>query len=380
MRSTCEPLYGSCVQSFPSKDRTRYKQIITAPKDACGKDRFLAAASSSVDGFICLFVRLPVRLSVFLCFFVWSFCRVRNICFIHCINIVHDVAMCRDPFPGKKSQRSRSYWSFEMKVTSFIRDFLQCPLRGSILIWLNHFIYGIYTTHEGMVCRALFSGWKVKGQAGTRRSKFYRVRFIAPSLFHLHFVWDTHTTHGVKMCRAPFPPQRVKGQGHTGHLKFLTWPLRGFLLLWPNHFIYGIHTTHEEAMCHAPFSRRKVNGQGHMGGFKFWPCPHRGFFLIWWNDFICGIHTIHEGTMCCSPFSGRKVKVQNYTSHLIFSCPLRGVLLIWPNHFIYVLHLTHEGWCVAHFFCHFCSLTPCLSDCPLADEGCRSYKIFRSIC
>ena len=108
--------------------------------------------------------------------------------------------------------------------------FLSCPLRGLLFIWLNHCICVIHTTHEGL-------------------------------------------------CRAPFSGRKVKGQGHRRRLKFWLSPLRGSLFIWPNHFIGDIHTTHERAMCRAPFSEGKVNGQGH-NAFEFWHCP-----LCWFPQF-----------------------------------------------------------------------------------------------
>ena len=173
--------------------------------------------------------------------------------------------MCRDPFPGQKVKVAPVIWKESQS------DFLPCSPHDSILIWLNHIISGIHTTHEVTRCRAPFSRSKVKG----RSNFFYHVLSVAPSLFHRFSSYDIHTTHEVTMCRAQFPGRNVKGQGHTDDLKC---SLHGFLLIWPNHVICVIHTTYEEAMCRAPFSGWKVKGQGHTGHFKCYLIDmyHRG--------------------------------------------------------------------------------------------------------
>ena len=60
--------------------------------------------------------------------------------------------------------------------------FLLYPFCGFVLFRPNHFVCGLHTTHEGAMCRAPFSRWKVKGQGQTRRSNFYLVRCMGSSL------------------------------------------------------------------------------------------------------------------------------------------------------------------------------------------------------
>ena len=121
-----------------------------------------------------------------------------------------------------------------------------------------------------------------------------------------YFVCVIHITHEGAMCHAPFSGWKVKGQGHMVSVNF--WPclLRGFIPVWLNHFVHDIHTTHEGLMCRDPFSGWKVKGKGHMDHFKLWPCLLCGFVPIWLNHFICGIHTKHEGGDVSSTISRMK--------------------------------------------------------------------------
>ena len=68
------------------------------------------------------------------------------------------------------------------------------------------------------------------------------------------------------MCRAPFSGQKVKGQGHKGRSKFWLRQLRHFVPIRPIPIISGTNTTHDWTMCRAPFSGQKVKGQGHQCG------------------------------------------------------------------------------------------------------------------
>ena len=125
-----------------------------------------------------------------------------------------------------RDQRSRSHRSFEVFVVSTPR--FPPYLTGSLHIW--HI-----TTHEGKMCHAPFSGWKVKGQGHMDVSKFLPCPLCSSvPISPIHFIWETHTTHEVVMCRAPFPGQNVIVQGHAGHLKFLLSPPCVFLLIWPD--------------------------------------------------------------------------------------------------------------------------------------------------
>ena len=116
--------------------------------------------------------------------FLWCPLRgsipIRQTCFILCTNIVHDVTMCRDSFPGQKVQglghighlKWRSHGSFEVFVMS--------------ALWFSP-----YLTESLHMCYAC-------------------------------------NTWGVMYC-APFSGRKVKGQGHMGHFKFWPCPLHGSL-------------------------------------------------------------------------------------------------------------------------------------------------------
>ena len=62
-------------------------------------------------------------------------------------------------FPGQKVKVTPVIWKESQS------DFLPCSPHDSILIWLNHFICGIHTTHEVTRSRAPFSRSKVKGRS-----------------------------------------------------------------------------------------------------------------------------------------------------------------------------------------------------------------------
>ena len=83
--------------------------------------------------------------------------------------------------------------------------FWRCPLCGFIPIWLNHFIYGIHMTHEGMMWS--FSGSKVKGQGHTGCSIFFNlVCSMACSLFDQITSHEPYIQHmvGAGMLRTIF--------------------------------------------------------------------------------------------------------------------------------------------------------------------------------
>ena len=85
-----------------------------------------------------------------------------------------------------KEQRSRSYESFEL-----------CYVCGFLLIWPNNFIYGLHTTHEGPMCRAPFSGRKVKGQGHMDLSIFLPCPLCSSiPISPIQLIWYTHNPWG----------------------------------------------------------------------------------------------------------------------------------------------------------------------------------------
>ena len=170
---------------------------------------FVAGVSSSIDGFVCLFVCVSVTSFYYVTIagsswhlyqtsILWNACctynfkskcpglrghakllscplrrsmPIQRICFILGINIVHDRVMCRDPFPGQnvKGQVHTGHLKWR---SHRLFDIFAVSARGSAPIWLNHFICSIQTTPEKTMCRALFSGWQVNGQSHTGRSNF----------------------------------------------------------------------------------------------------------------------------------------------------------------------------------------------------------------
>ena len=86
-----------------------------------------------------------------------------------------------------------------------------CLLCGFLLIWPNHIICGIQTTHEGAMCLALFSVWK--GQRSRWHGVFQVLTLSAPWLppyltQSLH-IWHTYNTWGGDVLSTIF---RTTGQ------------------------------------------------------------------------------------------------------------------------------------------------------------------------
>ena len=187
--------------------------------------------------------------------------------------------MCRAPFPGQKVQGHTGHLKFS-----------SCLLHGFLLIWPNHFICGIHTTHE-------------------------------------------RATH-----HASFSVRKVNGQGHMGLFKFWPCPLCGFVPIWLNH-LYVAYIQHIRGWCVAPHfqdQRSKVKVTqvtSHLG--PVCSVALSLFGLITSNTWGDGVHTIfrmkgqksrshgsfqvlalstsyvayiHEGAMWRTPFSGWKVK------------------------------------------------------------------------
>ena len=146
---------------------------------------------------------------------------------------------------------------------------------------------------------------------------------------------------------------RSKGQCHTGHLIFLSCPLHGFRLIWPNHFICVIHsyTTHNEAMCRAPFLWQKIKGQGHMGRFKFVPVRSVASSLIdWTTSYVAYIQRMRR--RCVVPHLHDKRSKVKVTWVVSISGPVWYVassLFGWITSYVaYMQHM--RGQCVAHHF------------------------------
>ena len=112
----------------------------------------------------------------------------------HTYSTTHE-KMCCTQFSG---------WKVKGQGHTGHLKFLLCPLRGFLLIWPNHFICGIYTTHEGAMCHAPFSGSKVK------------VTRIGQRLFFAALGSLTYLSQGQSIRgRCGIHHFQVKGQGHT---------------------------------------------------------------------------------------------------------------------------------------------------------------------
>ena len=133
---------------------------------------------------------------------IWNFCCVSSvpiwsICFVLGANIVHDVTICCDPFPGPKVKgqdhcfhlKWRSHWLLEVFAVPWL-----CPYLAKSLY------LGIHKTHQRMMCHKPFSGWKVKGQGHMGRSNFYRVHSVALSLFQRLTSYEIHTQPMRSQC------------------------------------------------------------------------------------------------------------------------------------------------------------------------------------
>ena len=122
------------------------------------------------------------------------------------------------PISVTKDDRSRSNASFQ--VWPFF-------LPGFIPIWPNHFICGIHTTHEEVMCPIPFPGSKVKGQGHMGRIKFWPCPLCGSSLFD--FISDIQTTdQGDDVLCTIF---RMKGQGHIWVKVYLVHCMASSLLL-----------------------------------------------------------------------------------------------------------------------------------------------------
>ena len=220
-------------------------------------------------------------------------------------------------------------------------NFFRCPLRGSVPIWLNHFICDTHTTHEGMMCLASFSGWKVQSQGRMGGwIFFYSVCSIAPSLFHrftsfeLHrqFMWAQY----VNMHHCQVKRSNVKVTRSFAIFAMSPPYLPPYLSEWGYDVLHPISVTKDD--------RSRSNAS-----FQVWPFFLPGFIPIWPNHFICGIHTTHEEVMCPIPFPGSKVKVTWVVSsfgpvHSVAHPYLTESLHKWHT------HNTSGWWCVVHHF------------------------------
>ena len=102
-----------------------------------------------------------------------------------------------------RSKRSRSHRSFEIKVTPVIRSFC-CVHSVASSLFGRITSYVAYIQHTRGLCVAHhFSGWKVKDQGHTSRSKFLPCLLCSSvHISSIHFMWDAHTTHKVIMYNA----------------------------------------------------------------------------------------------------------------------------------------------------------------------------------
>ena len=195
--------------------------------------------------------------------------------------------------------------------------------------------------------------------------------WLPPYLTESLHMWHTYTTHEGVMCRAPFSGWKVNGQGHMGRFKFWSCLLCGFIPIWLNHFICGIHATHEGLCVAHHFQDERSRS-------------HRSFLVLalsalWLHPYLAeALHMWHTYTTSGNDVSYIifRFKDQGHTGCLKFlPCPLRGFFLIHQitSYVAYIEHI--KGRCVAHHFLSFVSfvsVAPSLSDWPLAAEGSHS--------
>ena len=188
----------------------------------------------------------------------------------------------------------------KVKVTGVVRSF-GCV--RSVLIGPIHFICGTHATHEVRMCRAPFPGQKVKGQGHSGRSKFCRVRSMAPSLLDRFTSYVVYTQPMRWRCVAHhFRVKRSKVKV-TGVVWSLCCVRSEAPSLLNRITSYVVHTQPVRWRCiahHFRVERSKVKVTGVVR--KFWTCPLRGSVLIGPIHFICGTHTTHEVAMCHAPF------------------------------------------------------------------------------
>ena len=212
--------------------------------------RLYAAASSSIDGFVCLSVFLsnayyhvPITGSS------WNLHQTLDL----------SNACGTNGFMGK-DQRSKSHGSFEVFVVS----------AHWLCACLICFIPGTNIVHDVTKCRDSFTGQKVKvtrvaqsvNHFQVKRSKvkvtrviwsFCGVRSVASTLFDRITLYVAYIQLIRGWCIAPHFQDEGSSQCHTGRFKFWPYPLRAFIHIYLNHFIYGTHTTRERTMCRTPF-------------------------------------------------------------------------------------------------------------------------------
>ena len=228
-------------------------------------------------------------------------------------------------------------------------------------------------------------GWCVTPHFQDQRSKvkvtlvfgsFYHVRSVAPYLFHRFTSYEVHT-------------QPMRSQCVTCNFKVIRSKVKVTLVIWSFFHVrfvasylcdritsYVAYIQHMRgAMCHTPFSGWKRRWSTSHGSFKVlalsapWFCPYLTESLH-----ICGIHTTHEGTMCRISFPGWKVNGQGHTGPLDFYLVRSVAFSLLDQITSDVAYIQHmRGRCVAHQFLSFVPLVTCLSEWPLAAEGCSSY-------
>ena len=155
--------------------------------------------------------------------FIWYTPRgsvsIWPICLIFGTNTTHEVAMWRAaPFSGQWAKRSRSNNFLKSMSNRLFEGFVVCvpQLKGSVVVWPNHFIYSTNTTHDVAMCCELFPGQNVKGQCHTDLSTFLHFPLpVSVTIWSCGFICGTRATQEVIVCLAPYTGQKIKGKCHT---------------------------------------------------------------------------------------------------------------------------------------------------------------------
>ena len=126
---------------------------------------------------------------------------------------------------------------------------LSCPLHGSVPIWLIYFILGTNIVHDVTMCLDPFPGQKMKGQDHTGHLKWRSLQslevfavstpWLRPYLAESLHMWHTYNTWGDNVSHTNFRIKythnpgghnvlgiisRSKGQGHRDHFFVVSAP------------------------------------------------------------------------------------------------------------------------------------------------------------
>ena len=126
------------------------------------------------------------------------------------------------------------FWTKGRRSKSHGLKFWLCPLRGFVPVLFDGITYTIFRTI---------------GQRSRSHRSFQvfplSALWLRPYLAN-NFIWSIHTTHEGAMCRTIFSGWKFKSQGDTGSFEFLSCPFCGFLLvchwsaLWLHAYLTGL--------------------------------------------------------------------------------------------------------------------------------------------